>query len=192
MGIFKKVPLCFLSPRPLPTLSFLTRTTADFTRCDEHPLLVSTTKACVEAGFKPMAGIYALDTSAFFALDSSKKLGLGSSAAAIVALSKMILLQHGALHRDRLLTIALKAHRDFSQGLGSGADVAGSVFGGIIEYQNIPHGPLVQSVDLSWAWPNFLFIDTKQSQNTRDFIVKLDAAQLEPDFWQNSCRQQAN
>lgn len=65
-----------------------------------------------------------------------KKIGLGSSAATAVAAVGALLESAGvAIERDRdkVLTLALAAHRAAQQGAGSGADVAAAVHGGLIK-----------------------------------------------------------
>jgi len=66
-------------------------------------------------------------------------LGLGSSAAVTVAVVAVMTAAAGAdptlpMWRKSLLTLALGAHRDAQDGLGSGADVAASVYGGVIRF----------------------------------------------------------
>lgn len=73
-----------------------------------------------------------LDSSAFFA--AGLKLGLGSSAAALVAFA-------GALHRAGglpglpELSQLIQCHRRFQGGAGSGIDVAAARTGGIVEFR---------------------------------------------------------
>ena len=70
-----------------------------------------------------------LDTQAFFDDGSGAKLGLGSSAALTVALT-------AALTRSSdVFGQALKIHRQFQSGVGSGVDIATSVHGGLLEYR---------------------------------------------------------
>lgn len=63
----------------------------------------------------------------------SHECGLGSSAAVTVA-TVAVLLQLLSKSTDRIFEIARKIIRDV-QGVGSGADVAASVYGGVIVYQ---------------------------------------------------------
>ena len=73
-----------------------------------------------------------LDTSEFVHEESGKKIGIGSSAALSVALAEA-LIRAGQLDADAT-RIALDAHRRFQDGMGSGADIACSTSGGLIEY----------------------------------------------------------
>ncbi len=75
-----------------------------------------------------------IDTGEFFAPDG-QKLGMGSSAAACVALV-------GALHRlfglqQDLAGLCFDIHRRFQSGQGSGIDVATSIYGGLIQFQRM-------------------------------------------------------
>lgn len=125
---------------------------------------------CERASIKPLPGRYKLDTSAFFAQDSGQKLGLGSSAAAVVALVKMILCQQSIVDQSLLLNLSLQAHRDFSSGMGSGADVAAAVFASLIHFQPSHPLPIITTLDQDGLWKQLLFIDTLRPQNSRDFI----------------------
>lgn len=70
-----------------------------------------------------------LDTRAFFDSASGEKLGLGSSAALTVALVAALTQSNDVLEH------ALRAHRLFQHGAGSGVDIAAGVHGGLIEYR---------------------------------------------------------
>lgn len=133
-------------------------------------------EVCTYEGFPPKKGAYKINTEDFYSGKDGHKLGLGSSAAAIAALCKLILQQNGV--DDQLLwyKVSSLAHERFSSGLGSGADVAASVFGGSIIFQK---GSLPKKVDLSKAWPKFIFIDTMRSQNTRNFVAQFMARKEE-------------
>ncbi len=79
-------------------------------------------------------GHFETDVRSFF--DGRQKLGLGSSAASVVALSA------ATLHRksisptvDRVFETAFRAHRLLQKGRGSGADVAASTYGGMLAYR---------------------------------------------------------
>lgn len=78
----------------------------------------------------------ALDLRALF--DGDRKLGLGASAAGLVATLGLRAALRGdrlddASARDALFRVALAAHRE-AQGGGSGVDVAASVYGGVLEF----------------------------------------------------------
>jgi phosphomevalonate kinase len=83
------------------------------------------------------AGSVWVDTGAFTAGDDGRKLGLGSSAATAACAVGAILEQAGlpvAGYRDLAFSLAEAAHRAWQGGLGSGADVAVSVYGGVLHY----------------------------------------------------------
>lgn len=69
-----------------------------------------------------------LDTREFVDSSSHCKLGLGSSAALMVALCALL------QPADRVAASAAKAHRHFQGGTGSGVDIAVAVHGGLIEF----------------------------------------------------------
>lgn len=77
------------------------------------------------------AGRVVVDSRAF--LDAGRKLGLGRSAATIVAASAAFLAADREWTKALVRSAALTANADFQQGLGSGADVAAAVHGGIVE-----------------------------------------------------------
>lgn len=75
----------------------------------------------------------AIDSAAF--AQDGHKLGLGSSAAVAAALTAALCEASGlSLNRDDTFGLALAAHRSAQGGAGSGADVAASVYGGLISY----------------------------------------------------------
>jgi phosphomevalonate kinase len=83
------------------------------------------------AGSSPLE--LSIDTRSFVDSRSGEKLGLGSSAAATVALTSAI---HGGVARSAdVFDAALAAHRQFQGGQGSGVDVATSCLGGVVVYR---------------------------------------------------------
>jgi phosphomevalonate kinase len=84
--------------------------------------------------------------------EDDRKLGLGSSAAILVASlfaleqAREPAAQPGPL-LARVNARALQAHRQ-AQGGGSGVDVAASTFGGTFTYRLAPHGAHIQAVEL--------------------------------------------
>jgi phosphomevalonate kinase len=106
------------------------------------PLLMA---VCDEVGRHsalPNSGRYFVDTSSFAV--GGTKVGLGSSAAAAVALSRS-LLPHATL--DTVFSVARTAHRNF-QGGGSGLDIAASCHGGLVAFSlrdGVPHVATVSS-----------------------------------------------
>jgi phosphomevalonate kinase len=95
----------------------------------------------------------------------------------------MLLLQNGITDRDLLLELSLKSHRAFSGGIGSGADVAASVYGTTIQFalgQGLLHiTPIMPNEFIN----RLIVVSTSSSQDTRDFVqrvIKLSAEK--PDF----------
>ena len=76
----------------------------------------------------------------FFAQPGNMKLGIGSSAALTVALLAALLYfdNAGPLDHDDLLHKALNAHHRAQGNLGSGIDIAASVYGGMFRYKKSP------------------------------------------------------
>lgn len=128
-------------------------------------------------------GSVLIDSSAF-QLDG-KKLGLGSSSAVAAASVAAVLELAGlpvAANRDLCFSLAERAHRSAQGGLGSGADVAASVHGGLVQYRRPPGGyPIVEKM----RWPAELrmvvFADGKPAA-TPDLIKVVRAyAERDPD-----------
>lgn len=99
----------------------------------------------------PSAVEISLDTRAFVASNTPEKLGLGSSAAIVVALTAALLAQvrRAAPSRDELLPLCLNAHRRLQGGSGSGVDVAAAVHGGVVTLAATNHGAAIRPL----AWP---------------------------------------
>lgn len=109
-----------------------------------------------------------LDSNEFIDVESRSKIGIGSSAALTVALTAALDIVAGG---DRsIYRVAAAAHRDFQGGVGSGADVACSLTGGVIEYRmgNKPDRALQWPDDLQYAllWSGI-------AADTSDYLHKL-------------------
>jgi phosphomevalonate kinase len=102
-------------------------------------------------------------------------LGLGSSAAATVALTKMILAHNHSADRNLLWKLSLESHRDFSGGIGSGADVAASVYGETIKYMLLKAGPKITAIRPNAFLKDLIVIATPRAQDTRDRVRKVMA-----------------
>lgn len=93
------------------------------------------------------------------------KLGLGGSAALVASVSALLFeLAHGRgraqQHKTEVFHRALAAHRAAQQGRGSGADVAASVFGGLILFEaSNGSAPRVEPL----PWPENLALATSWS-----------------------------
>jgi phosphomevalonate kinase len=87
-----------------------------------------------------------IDSSAFFA--GELKLGLGSSAAALVAFAGACRAASGAAGLPDLAAL-IDCHRAFQGGAGSGIDVAAALAGGIVEFRlTADHAAHISSVRL--------------------------------------------
>lgn len=127
-----------------------------------------------------------------FAIDG-RKLGIGSSAAATVALvaglAAAFQTSHDVLHEAQV------AHRDMQGGLGSGADIACSVTGGVIEYRQDDREVrnLEWPDDMHYAllWSGQPASTRLQLEKVADFRKTASALQLRqmaervPGAWQN-------
>jgi phosphomevalonate kinase len=84
-----------------------------------------------ELGADPGAWAAEIDSSAFFA--GALKLGLGSSAAALVAFAGAVRAAAGRPGRPGLEAL-IRCHRAFQGGAGSGIDVAAALTGGVVRF----------------------------------------------------------
>lgn len=117
-------------------------------------------------------GRIVVDTAAF--RSGADKFGLGSSAAACVALLRA-LLPH--LQLDELHAVAQRAHRDFQNGRGSGVDVCASVFGGFQRFARVGDRVDVTAVDGLPDGVVIVPVWTGASTDTRDFIARVSEVQ---------------
>ncbi|MFZ0390199.1 MAG: hypothetical protein WAN36_07040 [Calditrichia bacterium] len=115
-----------------------------------------------------------LDTADFFLPDSGEKAGLGSSAALTTALlAALSSASDTALSPEALFPAALQAHHHAQGKIGSGIDVAASVFGGICRFQKRgPGRPQVQAVSIP-AGLHFICIWSGRSASTRDLVLRV-------------------
>lgn len=111
-----------------------------------------------------------LDTRAFRDEASGSKLGLGSSAALSAALATA-LARLGGHDPGR---VALRAHRRFQGGTGSGVDVATSLSGGIVRFRIRDDRPL------RLDWPEGLHYALYWSGTTADTRSKLERLAGQP------------
>ena len=104
------------------------------------------------------------NTEAFYA--QRTKYGFGSSAAMSVAISGA--LAHSSNQKPDFAT-ALKAHKSFQGGQGSGADVAAAFYGGCLHYQAQQAKPHALPDALHW-----MCVWTGSSSNTQAHINRFD------------------
>ncbi len=91
---------------------------------------------------------FVLNTEDFVDEDSGAKIGIGSSAALMTALTAA-LCDVTEIHEEAN-SIAYAAHRAFQQGMGSGVDIACCSLGGLIEYR------MGKGAGRQVAWPDGL------------------------------------
>lgn len=96
-------------------------------------------------GIEAPASAIEIDTGSFYRRE--RKLGFGSSAAATVLLTALLL--GSGVPKERLFAVALEMHRELQGGRGSGYDVAASLFGGTIRFEG-GVVPRVERVELPW------------------------------------------
>lgn len=132
----------------------------------------------------------AISSRALHADGGGQKLGLGSSAAVMVALGSALrrvsALTSGMPEPGRAegLRLDLAAHRRLQGGRGSGADVAASVHGGIIRFQRDGNSSircrplgLPPGLHMRCFW-------TGRSASTSDFLAQAEACQEQtPEVW---------
>jgi phosphomevalonate kinase len=110
-------------------------------------------------------GSVMVDSRAFSA--DGRKLGLGSSAAVTAASVASVLELAGlpvASNRELCFSIAESAHRLAQGGLGSGADVAAAVHGGLLQYRRPAGGyPIAEQLRQPAALKIVLFAEGKPS-----------------------------
>ena len=138
------------------------------------------------------SGRYEVDTSEFGCWQGEGeerawlKLGLGSSAASVVALLRLSAALKGALKGgeptpEALYATAQAIHHHAQGSLGSGVDVAVSAWGGVLRYRLRPQAPpqvtpLALSPALS-ALPTFAWVWMGASASTPDLVRRVKAAQ---------------
>ncbi len=136
--------------------------------------------------FPGLTGEFQLDTRAF--RGEHGKLGLGSSAASIVTFIASALQRQGRpLHHPTIFDLAQRAHQAV-QGLGSGADVASSTYGGVIRYRwggRVPDNDDAHesiSADITpvpGGLDSVLMVFTGRSANTRELVSQVHIARRE-------------
>ena len=101
-----------------------------------------------------------LETCSFFHHNRTAKLGLGSSAALSVALIASLLAQGSQTppNLDEIFQMALQAHRAAQGNVGSGIDIAASVYGGVLCYQIDPDSDHFKTEAVSLSVPEQLFM----------------------------------
>ncbi len=119
--------------------------------------------------------LFLLDTSAFVDADSGEKFGIGSSAALMVALGR--LMAPGAASDSEVGATAAIAHRDFQNGAGSGVDIATSVTGGLIEFRM----PDTRVTKVTWpSGLSFALLWSGVGASTQERVDRLKMSEAKP------------
>lgn len=120
--------------------------------------------------------LFELDSRGFSFLGPKKtpqKYGLGSSSALAAALSLNLLwLNKKEPSKQVTFSLAFAAHKKFTRGLGSGIDVACSVFGHLLRFKrlNIHSPPLIEKIQPAINEACLIALYTGSSQDTRPFL----------------------
>ncbi len=119
-----------------------------------------------------------IDSSDFFSPDGHMKLGLGSSAALTVGLLVAVrqMLDRDCSDKQQLLKDSYELHNHFQGLIGSGIDVAASIYGGVFQYQieedasyfapRVKMVPIPKDLQMRFVW-------TGQSASTSKYLEKL-------------------
>lgn len=115
-----------------------------------------------------------LNTTSFIDSTTYQKIGVGSSAAITVALTAAV---KGCADVATIGMLAHQAHKELQGGVGSGVDVASSLYGGLIEYR--VEGATVKAL----PWPtglSYRLIWTGTPASTQDKLMQLNAGVSKP------------
>lgn len=139
---------------------------------DRFGLVHAVLQVAVERGAPLPSGQLTVDTRRFY-LDG-EKLGLGSSAAVAVSVAGLLLARAGDLDDDDVHSVAATAHARFSGGRGSGADIAASVFGGVIRFERADGDPLCHTWPLAPGGLTPIVAFAGASVSTRELLAQVD------------------
>ena len=127
---------------PIACQVSLNKSDTQFTDTQTHPSAfhASLKKLCAEITQQPFDIALCLDQ--FFDAHH-KKLGIGSSAAAIVALN-IAICQY--LNKEIHIMDMIQMHRALQNNMGSGIDIIASYAGGCVLAQGCPHHPVIERI----------------------------------------------
>jgi len=135
-----------------------------------------------------------LDTKQFYDNSGSIKLGIGSSAALSVAifggLVKYVINEKARdIPNRKLFEISSNVHKTTQNQIGSGIDIATSVYGSVLKYRLANKLNLCSAEIVPMDWPDNLFflpVWTMHQASTRDFVKKVyRAAERDPKNYRN-------
>ncbi|WNY64299.1 phosphomevalonate kinase [Borreliella americana] len=113
-----------------------------------------------------------IDTSNFFFNDGTKK-GFGSSAVVAIGIACGLFLIYNAtnvIDKDKIFKYCLEAYRHSQGGIGSGYDIATSIFGGVIEFEG-GFNPKCRQLD-ALEFNDFYLMQGLQAIKTTESIFK--------------------
>jgi mevalonate kinase len=135
-------------------------------------LLRAVLQVATERGVPLPRGHLAVDTSEFY--ENDEKLGLGSSAAVAAAVAGLLLGTAGDVDEEEVHELAAAAHERFSDGRGSGVDVAASSYGGIIRFERIEGAPQCHTWPLAPRELVPVVVYVGEPASTRELLAKVD------------------
>ncbi len=122
--------------------------------------------ACAAAGQSP-TGLH-IDSSALYAGgDGGRKLGFGSSAAVTVAVYQA---NRPAAPKETTYAACKAAHDEAQGQVGSGADLAAAIWGGVLRFQPTAMDPTITPIDPAGGL-DLLLVDTGEPASTGDRIA---------------------
>ena len=122
-----------------------------------------------------------LKSEAFWS-KNGEKIGIGSSAAAVVALTQAMTRraqQPFPTYQAILQAIAL--HRSLQGEAGSGADIIAAAMGGLVLVEHCPYAPAITTIPTSLLPPCCL-LSTPVSAPTTDYLQAVERVQHTPDY----------
>jgi len=113
---------------------------------------------------------------------NGEKIGIGSSAAAVVALTQAMArhAQHPFPTYQAILQ-AIALHRSLQGEAGSGADIIAAAMGGLVLVEHCPHAPAITTLPASLLPPCCL-LSTPVSAPTADYLQAVAHVQHTPDY----------
>ena len=128
----------------------------------------------LESQFKKLIDSSCVNNDPEFYDDLGQKIGIGSSAAAVVALiqaKRQAIIAGGLpdISDSQAIQIAIGLHRKIQNGLGSGIDVIASMIGGISLVSQCPDHPQIEAIQPNQI-PSFVLLATHQQAPTPAFI----------------------
>ena len=135
-------------------------------------------------GVSDLKDVYVEFENKDFFSNDHVKLGIGSSAAAVVAACDAVARLEGSVSGSQTdIKKAIDAHRAFQGGIGSGADVVASALGGVVLVSRCPDKPVIKRVPKE-ALPPCCLLATRHEAPTASFVNAAVALDQDPDYKQ--------